>query len=255
MTRFHRPVTLQGAVNLLQRHALSEAIAGGQSLVPGLRDRAHDLKHLVAIDQIGDLRGITAGPHELIIGGAETHHHIASSQIVRDTLPALSDLARTIGDAQIRYRGTVAGALVSRPLGTDYLAALLALEATLHTTTGDHAIRYIDLKAGDRFLAPGELILSLSVRRPEAAIYQKHAHDAAGYATLGLFCARWTDQTHSLAVIGAGFAPSHMRLAAGQAVSDAGPDMTARSGLNPFAEAVLNRFLHQAQAALQPRKN
>jgi hypothetical protein len=38
-------------------------------------------------------------------------------------------------------------------------------------------------------------------------------------------------------------------------VSDAGPDMTARSGLNPFAEAVLNRFLHQAQAALQPRKN
>jgi carbon-monoxide dehydrogenase medium subunit len=249
-SHFHRPATLDGAVRLLQERAPSLAIAGGQSVLPDLHRTGPAATHLIAIDQIGALHGIEADDTHLHLGGAETHHLIGHSDLVRATLPALAELALMIGDPQIRHRGTIAGALVAKPQDTDYVAALLALDGHIRTTRRSLNIADLTNVPAKACLLPDELIISISVRRPEAALYQKHAHPAAGYAALGLFCARSPDQTHCLALIAQGRSPCRVDLSAGQPLAEAGPDLVTHAGLTPFEAALLAHFIGHADTAL-----
>ena len=107
---FHRPTTLVEAAELSRE--LGEGawfLAGGTDVGPDLKRRLRAAKHLISLSAIVDLVGIRDADGGLEIGALTTHAEVASSELVRSVLPALSDAAGSIGGHQIRSQATIGG--------------------------------------------------------------------------------------------------------------------------------------------------
>lgn len=126
------PTTVEDAVR-----ALAEAgdegkiIGGGQSLLPVLRMRMADPETLVDLGRVEGLRGVRLENQEIVVGATTTHHAVAQDPVLREHLPLLCEAAATIGDAQVRYRGTIGGSLAHADPAGDMGPAVLALDGVL----------------------------------------------------------------------------------------------------------------------------
>jgi carbon-monoxide dehydrogenase medium subunit len=130
-TRYHRPSTLAEARALFTPDA--RYIAGGQTLLPVMKQRVAAPSDLIDIARLAELKGIAASAGILTIGGGTTHAEVAGSDVVRRAIPALAELAGIIGDPAVRHMGTIGGSLANNDPAADYAAAALALNATIHT--------------------------------------------------------------------------------------------------------------------------
>src|SRR5260221_11544167 len=115
--------------------ALSSAdvkvLAGGHSLIPTMKLRLNQPSKLVDIASIAALRGIKESGAEIIIGAATTHQEIASNKLVQSKLPIVAQGAASIGDMQVRNKGTIGGSLAHADPAADWAAIVLATDATL----------------------------------------------------------------------------------------------------------------------------
>ena len=107
-------------------------IAGGHSLVPLMKLRLSEPKTLIDIARIPGLSGINRHGDNIQIGAGTVHHDVATSALLRQACPMLSDAAAAIGDPQVRNRGTLGGSLAHADPSADYPAAMLALDADIH---------------------------------------------------------------------------------------------------------------------------
>jgi CO/xanthine dehydrogenase FAD-binding subunit len=109
-TDYHRPASLAEAC-ALGRHYGSDAafLAGGTELIPDYQRERETARHLIALDTIRELRGISEERGLLRIGALTTIAEVAASPFVRARLPALADAARAIGSPQIRSMATIGG--------------------------------------------------------------------------------------------------------------------------------------------------
>ena len=101
-------------------------IAGGQTLLPVLKQRLANPSDVVDLSGIADLKGIKAGADSVTIGAMVTHAEVAGSS---DVPAALRAVAEGIGDPQVRNRGTLGGSVANNDPAADYPAALLGLGA------------------------------------------------------------------------------------------------------------------------------
>ena len=247
---FVRPVSLEDALRLLGQGSAARVIAGGQSLVPTFRcEGTRPEEVLVGIDQLSALKGISSVDQRLTIGAAETHSSIASSQIVLAEIPALAHLAKSIGDAQVRNRGTIGGALVSNFLHTDYAAALFALDCHIHTTSRVLKPRDFVPQEEAPVLARDELIVSVSFEIPNSAVYVRLEHAAGGYAELGVFCTKDRNKAIAISLIGAQFEPAQLPPTSSLDLSDAVDTLQRSANLSAYHAARLRRLLQQASTA------
>jgi carbon-monoxide dehydrogenase medium subunit len=126
------PTTVEEAVA-----ALSEAgdeakvLGGGQSLVPVLRLRLADPASLIDLTRITELRGVRDDGDAIVVGSMTTHHDVLGDPLVNEHAELLAVATRTVGDPQIRHRGTFGGALVHADPAGDLLAPALALDAEM----------------------------------------------------------------------------------------------------------------------------
>ena len=127
----------------------------------------------------------------LTIGATTSHADVHASTEVRDTIPALSQLAGGIGDAQVRNRGTIGGSVANSDPAADYPAALLALEAVIHTNLRKIQANQYFLGLFQTALRPGELITKIEFKIPVASAYVKFPNPASRYAIVGVFAARF----------------------------------------------------------------
>ena len=117
--------------------ALSEAgddgkvLAGGQSLVPVLRLRLATPTTVVDLNKISELRGVRDDGDAIVIGAMTTHHDVLHDPLVREHAALLALATQTVGDPQIRHRGTLGGALVHADPAGDLLAPAVALDAEM----------------------------------------------------------------------------------------------------------------------------
>ena len=128
---YARPGTVEEAVSLLASHDGARALAGGQTLVNVMKARAASPDVLVDLADLADLRAIGFSADGLLeIGAMVTYAQLQGSSEVEVARPILAEVAGTIGDVQVRNRGTVGGNVcVSDP--TNHLPPLLvALDAT-----------------------------------------------------------------------------------------------------------------------------
>jgi aerobic carbon-monoxide dehydrogenase medium subunit len=165
---YARPATVEEAISVLAAHDGARALAGGQTLINVMKARAAAPDVLVDLGDLDELRTIGFSSDGMLeIGAMVTYAQLMSSSEVEVARPILAEVAATIGDVQVRNRGTVGGNVcVSDP--TNHLPPLLvALDATF-TIRGQHSERTV---SADEFfvgvyltaVGEGELLTKVNV--------------------------------------------------------------------------------------------
>lgn len=108
-----------------------KVLAGGQTLVPVLRLRLATPTTLVDLNKINELRGVRDDGDAIVVGAMTTHHDVLNDSLVREHAALLALATQTVGDPQIRHRGTLGGALVHADPAGDLLAPVVALDAEM----------------------------------------------------------------------------------------------------------------------------
>jgi carbon-monoxide dehydrogenase medium subunit len=126
-----RPAYLDEALTALAENEEAKVLAGGHSLIPAMKLRLATPRTIVDLGRIADLAYIRQDADQIVVGAMTTHAAIESSELLAAKCPLLPEVAATIGDAQVRNRGTIGGSLVHADPAADWPAAILALEAQL----------------------------------------------------------------------------------------------------------------------------
>jgi carbon-monoxide dehydrogenase medium subunit len=186
---YHRAASVDDAIKKLQDTG-GKLLAGGHSLVPLMKLRLSEPTALIDIARIPGLAGIRERDSQIEIGAATVHHDVASSSVLREKCPMVSDAAGEIGDPQVRNRGTLGGSLAHADPSADYPAVMLALDAGVQIT-GPGGSRVV--KASDFFqdlftvdLASDEIITGVQFAPVKAAAYAKLHQRASHYAIVGV---------------------------------------------------------------------
>ncbi|MGE3744073.1 MAG: xanthine dehydrogenase family protein subunit M, partial [Geminicoccaceae bacterium] len=175
---YHRPKSVADAVAALKKASDGKLIAGGQTLIPTLKQRLAQPSDLIDLSGVAELRGIKVDGKTVTIGAMTKHAEVANSAEVAKAIPALSEMAKVIGDPQVRNVGTLGGSIANADPAADYPAAIVGLGATIKTNersiAGDEFFKGIFTTA----LKEGELIVSVSFPAPEKAAYMKFRNPA-----------------------------------------------------------------------------
>ena len=131
---YSRATSVAHAVNQL-RTAGPEAkvIAGGQSLLPMMRLRLAQPGHLVDLNGIPDLDYVRVKDGSVQIGAMTRHATLVRSELLRANLPLLAEVAKEVGDPQVRTRGTIGGVMAHADAAGDYPTVALMLDAEIVT--------------------------------------------------------------------------------------------------------------------------
>ena len=197
---FVKPTTVADAVAALGRED-AQALGGGQTLIPTLKQRLANPSVLVSLSGIREIKGVRLDAlGRLCIGGGTVHAVIARE--TKASYPALAWLASHVGDPAVRNRGTIGGSLANNDPSACYPAAALASGAIVVTNARE-------IPADDFFqgmfttaLDAGEIITEVRFPVRQAANYQKFHQPASRFALVGVFVARFPDAVR-VAVTGA----------------------------------------------------
>jgi carbon-monoxide dehydrogenase medium subunit len=203
-TTYVRAGSLADAERALLDNPEAKLISGGQTLVPTLRQRLARPSHVIDIARIAELRGISFADGQVVIGATTTHAEVAASDLVAEKIPGLAGLAGGIGDPPVRHLGTIGGSIANNDPAADYPAALVALNATVHTSK--RAIAADDFFTGlfETTLEPGEIVVKVAFPVPQKSAYEKFHQPASRFALVGVFVAVLADGSVRVAVTGAG---------------------------------------------------
>lgn len=186
-----RPATLDAALAALASIDDAKILAGGHSLIPALKLRLAQPRTVIDISRISGLNYIRASDGQVVIGAMTTHYDIECSDLLKEKCPLLPEVAATIGDAQVRNRGTLGGSLVHADPAADWPAAILALDAQMEIA-GPNGRRTV--KATDFFVEmmqsavqPNEILVEIRAPITASSVaYVKFAQKASGFAIAGV---------------------------------------------------------------------
>jgi carbon-monoxide dehydrogenase medium subunit len=187
------PKTLEEALRLMERHGdEAKILAGGHSLLPLIKLRLAQPRHLIDIGRLRGMSYIREESGQIAVGALTSHAEIESSSLIRSKCPLLSETAAAIGDVQVRNRGTLGGSLAHADPAADYPASILALEAQIivASTTGTRTIPaaefFVDMLT--TALRPGEILSQVRINplKPQTGTaYEKMHQPASGFAIVG----------------------------------------------------------------------
>ena len=201
--QYKRATSVADASTVAAADAGARFLAGGQTLIPALKQRLSRPTQLIDLSGLADLKGIHRTGNAVGIGAMATHAEVAGSRELNEACPALARLAGNIADPQVRHRGTIGGSLANNDPAADYPAAILALGATIVTNmrqiTADEFFQDLFTTA----LMPGEIITGIGFQLPEKAGYAKFEQPASRFALVGVFVAKRASGVR-VAVTGAG---------------------------------------------------
>jgi carbon-monoxide dehydrogenase medium subunit len=183
------PKSIADAVTALSRED-AQALGGGQTLIPTLKQRLASPSVLVSLSGIAEIRGVClTDDSQLSIGGATTHATVAREAAKH--FPGLAGLASHIGDPAVRNRGTIGGSLANNDPAACYPAAVLGSGATVITNA--RRIAADDYFEGmfSTALDEGEIITEVRFPIPEKSNYQKFLQPASRFALVGVFVAKY----------------------------------------------------------------
>jgi carbon-monoxide dehydrogenase medium subunit len=200
---YHRPDTLEAAAAALAAAEDGQVLAGGQTLIPTLKQRLASPSDVVDIGSIAGLDGVRREGDAIVVGAMTRHSDVASSPEVQSAIPALASLADGIGDPQVRNCGTIGGSIANADPAADYPAAVVGLGATVRTDRRTIAGDDFFTDLFETALEEGEIIVSVSFPIPQRAAYAKFPNPASRYAIVGVMVAE-TGSGVRVAVTGAG---------------------------------------------------
>ena len=173
---FHRPASLDDALELLERYGEdARLIAGGTALVLQMMQRFAQPAHLIGLRQLATtdrLNGIEESGGALRIGALCTLRQLEDSPLLRERIPLLAETVSRVATRRIRSMATMGGAMVNGDPNQDPPPTLIALGATVELTspTGSRTCPveelFVDYYETD--VRPGEVLTAVNVPVPEA---------------------------------------------------------------------------------------
>lgn len=202
-TTYHKASSAADAASLLASAEDGALLAGGQTLIPTMKQRLAAPSDLVDISGVSEMRGITVSGKRVTIGSMTTHAEVASSKELHSVCHSIAELASKIGDPAVRHRGTLGGSIANNDPAADYPAAMLGLGATIKTDKREIAADDYFTGMFSTALDEGEIIVSVSFDAPDKCGYAKFPNPASRYAMCGVFVAKGANGVR-VAVTGAG---------------------------------------------------
>lgn len=202
-TNYHRASSVENALDLFKKGSDAKYLAGGQTLLPVMKQRLAQPSDVIDLARIPGMSGVSATADALVIKAATTYYDILSSADAKKAIPAIVHLTSVLGDPAVRYRGTIGGSIANNDPAADFPAALVALNATVKTNKRS-------IKADDFFqglfttaLEDGEIITEVSFPVPAKAAYEKMRHPASRFALTGVFVVKTKSGDVRVAATGA----------------------------------------------------
>ena len=168
---YHRPESLLDALAVLAEVGeRGKVLAGGQSLLPMLAMRLAAPEHLVDVNRVPGLDGVTVEPEGVRVGALARHARVERDAPAAEALPLLRQALRHVAHPTIRNLGTTVGSVVhADPSGE--MTAVLALcdgEVVLARQDGERKVAAREFFLGplESAVAAGELATSVLFRRP-----------------------------------------------------------------------------------------
>jgi carbon-monoxide dehydrogenase medium subunit len=236
-----RANSVRHALDLLSSHGEgAKLLAGGHSLLPMMKLRLAVPEVVIDVGGLEQLSYIRDDADHITFGALVRHHAVESSPLVRRELPLLAEAASTIGDPQVRHRGTLGGALSHADPASDLAGVALAMDAVM-VIEGLNGAREVPASRffhgfWETALAPDEMLTSVRIPRPAERgwAFQKFTRRAFDWAIVGV--AVCGDRQPRIALVNVGAAPvralrAEQALAAGASVEEAAE--RAADGLTP----------------------
>jgi carbon-monoxide dehydrogenase medium subunit len=198
---YHTPGSVQEAISLLGKlRDDAKLLAGGHSLIPMMKLRLAQPKHLIDLRKVPGLAGIREDGGSIAIGAMTTHWQVESSKLLQARIPVVSEAAGMIGDPQVRNLGTIGGSLAHADPAADMPAVMIALgaEFVVEGARGRRTVKVDDFFKGLLMTAvgPDEILVEIRVAVPPAgsgAAYLKFPHPASRFAVVGVCAALTVD--------------------------------------------------------------
>src|SRR5262245_16355423 len=188
---YHKASTVKEALDLLGKYKdEAKLLAGGHSLLPAMKLRLAQPKHLIDIGKVAALTGVKEEGGTLVIGALTTHHAIETSALLKSKCPLLPEVAGHIGDPMVRNMGTIGGSLAHADPAADWPAALGA-EMVAEGPKGKRTIKADDFFKGLLTTALGDDEILTEIRIPAGSAnvksaYAKFPHPASRFAVVGV---------------------------------------------------------------------
>jgi carbon-monoxide dehydrogenase medium subunit len=188
-----RADSLRAALNALAAGDGTKVIAGGHSLLPIMKFRLAQPPRLVDISRLDELKGITENRRGARIGAGTTYREVLESALLRERFPLLVEATETVGDLQVRNRGTIGGGLAHADPASDMPAVMLALDATFNVRSkrGRRSLKAREFFQGafTTALVEDELLTEIilpAMPTGAGSVYLSHDHPASGYAIVAV---------------------------------------------------------------------
>src|SRR3989441_4868066 len=166
---YKRAETIDEALALLAQNEDAKILAGGHSLIPAMKLRLAMPPMLVDISRIKDLSYVREENGQIRIGAMTTHYQIESSDLLKKICPLLPECAASIGDVQVRNKGTIGGSVAHSDPAGDWPAAMIALNAEMvaASKSGERIVKaddfFVDLLT--TALEPGEILREIRTNK------------------------------------------------------------------------------------------
>jgi len=197
---YERATSVAGAVEALGRLGpTARIIAGGHSLLPMMKLRLANPKHLIDINELDELSYVRRVDAEIRIGALTRHVDLLESELLAEHFPLFADAEAVIADPVVRNRGTIGGSLCQADAAEDLSAVCSAAKAevVIRGADGERAVAMEDFHLGPYMTAvkAGELLteIRLPVRPGAGSAHEKVERRAGDWAIAAASAAVWVD--------------------------------------------------------------
>ncbi|TMQ23744.1 MAG: xanthine dehydrogenase family protein subunit M [Candidatus Rokuibacteriota bacterium] len=208
---YHAPTTVKDALKLLGKLDDAKLLAGGHSLIPMMKLRLAQPKHLIDLGKVKGLGGVKEEKGVIVVGAMTTHWEVESSKVLKAKVPVVSETAAVIGDPAVRNKGTIGGSLAHGDPAADMPATAIALgfEFVCEGPKGKRTVKVDDWFKGLMETALKDTELLTTIRIPvwaagSGACYMKFPHPASRFAIVGVCAAVTLDKGGVCKKVGVG---------------------------------------------------
>jgi aerobic carbon-monoxide dehydrogenase medium subunit len=225
---YHAPTTVKDALKLLGKLDDAKLLAGGHSLIPMMKLRLAQPKHLIDLGKVKGLTGVKEEKGVVVVGAMTTHWEVESSKVLKGKVPVVSETAAVIGDPAVRNKGTIGGSLAHGDPAADMPATAIALgfEFVCEGARGKRTVKVDDWFKGLMETALKENEVLTAIRIPvwpagSGACYMKFPHPASRFAIVGVCAAVTLDKGGVCKKVGVGVTGAGTRAVRAKAVEAA----------------------------------
>ncbi len=165
---YHDPATLEEAIALLASLPNARPLAGGQSMMPMLNMRFAQPDHLVDLNRIAGIDGVTVeADGTLLIGAMARQRVLERHPEIARRCPLMVEALAEVGHRQTRNRGTIGGSLCHLDPAAELPLVAAVMEAVVIVAgpKGRRELPFPDFAQG--YMTPGietdELVVAVRV--------------------------------------------------------------------------------------------